>query len=84
MRASDQSGQMFPRSKERIFSLQQQWYFQTREYDHGPFQSRQAAEAELQRYVYDMQYCNAANRNPVYLFGTQRPAPRHQQELRRA
>ncbi len=82
MRSSDKPGQSFSRRAERIFSLKGNWYFQTREYDYGPYDSRAQAEAELERYVCAMQYVNIANCNPAYLFGEQRPAATRPQELK--
>lgn len=82
MRRGERAGQAVFRSKDRVFLLGAQWYFQTREYDHGPFDTRQAAEHELERYVYEMQYCNAANMNPAFLFGEPRHKPIMQSELR--
>ncbi len=82
MRSNDKPGQSFARTADRKFSLKGDWYFQTREYDHGPFDSRAQAEAELERYVCAMRYVNIANSNPAYLFGKSRPAAKRPQELR--
>lgn len=83
MRSTDTKDHQHQRSGDRIFSLKGGWYFQTREYDHGPFASRNQAEAELERYVCEMRYVNMANCNPAYLFGKSRSAPRLTRELRR-
>ena len=52
--ASTQPRQFF-RASRRVFCLNGEWYFQTRESDHGPFTRREAAELALQRYVDEMQ-----------------------------
>ncbi|MFK7916162.1 MAG: DUF6316 family protein [Pseudomonadales bacterium] len=83
MRSTDTDDQSFTRKGDRIFSLKGAWYFQTREYDHGPFPTRAEAQNELDRYVCDMRYVNAANCNPAYLFGESRSAPSRSNELRR-
>ncbi|MGE0623625.1 MAG: DUF6316 family protein [Pseudomonadales bacterium] len=44
------------RSGDRVFSLNGRWYYQTREDDHGPFPSREAAERDLARYVEEMRF----------------------------
>ncbi|MEM1232092.1 MAG: DUF6316 family protein [Pseudomonadota bacterium] len=84
MQRRDSDDRMIPvaRTGDRIFLLGAQWYFQTREYDHGPFDTRHDAEAELERYVCDMQYLSAANMNPVYLFGAPRHKPIMESQLR--
>lgn len=82
-RRSDQTCAEFQRTHDRIFELDGYWYFQTREHDHGPFASRASAAGELERYVLDVQYCAAANCNPVYLLGAPRPKPLYPSELRR-
>ena len=56
MRRSDTAKQKYPRSTERLFRRQGQWYFQTREGDRGPFNSREAAKVELERFADTMQY----------------------------
>ncbi|MGI9328387.1 MAG: DUF6316 family protein [Pseudomonadales bacterium] len=82
MRPSDKPGQTFARKADRIFSLEGDWYFQTREYDYGPYDCRAQADAELERYVCAMRYVNIANCNPAYLFGKQRPVAKRPQELK--
>lgn len=37
----------------RMFSIGAQWYFATREGDHGPFPSKEEAEAELALFLRD-------------------------------
>ena len=44
------------RSGSRFQQQSGQWYFQTREGDRGPFDSREAAELELQRYIDTMEF----------------------------
>lgn len=45
----------FFRASSRIFCLNGEWFFQTRECDHGPFTKREAAEQALDSYVSEMQ-----------------------------
>jgi len=52
--ASTQPRQFF-RASSRVFCLNGEWFFQTREDDHGPFTRREAAEQALARYVSEMQ-----------------------------
>lgn len=56
MRKSDADNVTYFRSGNRIFCLNGNWYFQTREDDHGPFPTREAAELNLQRYVDEMSF----------------------------
>lgn len=82
MRASDKPGKTFFRSGERVFCLNGQWYFQTREHDHGPFNSEHTANLELGRYVSEMQHFAAVLDGSDRLLGAPRPAPTHTSELR--
>jgi len=52
--AATQPRQFF-RASSRLFCLNGEWFFQTRERDHGPFTKREAAEQALDRYVEEMQ-----------------------------
>ncbi len=56
MRKDDATESTQFRSGDRVFCLNGQWFFQTREQDHGPFPSRGAATAELERYVNEMDF----------------------------
>ena len=47
--------QQFFRASSRLFCLNGEWFFQTRENDHGPFTKREAAELALDRYTKEMQ-----------------------------
>jgi len=55
--AADAAAQprQFFRASSRLFCLNGEWFFQTRERDHGPFTKREAAEQALDRYVDEMQ-----------------------------
>ncbi len=44
------------RSRARFRQQSGQWYFQTREGERGPFDSREAADLELQRYIDTMEF----------------------------
>jgi hypothetical protein len=56
MRKSDDKDSTYFRSGDRVFCLNGKWYYQTREDDHGPFATREAAEKDLQRYVDEMRF----------------------------
>jgi hypothetical protein len=58
MRKSDLKDSTYFRSRDRVFSQNGKWFYQTREDDHGPFPSREAAELDLQRYVDEMSFFN--------------------------
>ncbi len=53
MRESDkkESAVRYFRSGHRYFCMDGKWYFSTRESEEGPFGSREAAEAALERYL---------------------------------
>lgn len=53
--ATSTQPRQFFRASSRLFCLNGEWYFQTREADHGPFTKREAAELALDRYVNEMQ-----------------------------
>lgn len=56
MRKSDRKESTHFRSVDRVFCLNGNWFYQTREADHGPFSSRAAALLDLKRYVDEMQF----------------------------
>ncbi len=60
--AAKQPRQFF-RASSRLFCLNGEWYFQTRENDHGPFTRREAAERALERFIDNMQNDNTQNDN---------------------
>ncbi len=41
----------FTRVSSRIFCMDGEWFFQTRDNDHGPFTRREACEQALERFV---------------------------------
>jgi hypothetical protein len=51
MRKDDPAKSTFFRSSNRVFSQNGEWFYQTREGDQGPFATREAAAADLERYV---------------------------------
>ena len=53
-RRSDTTKNEYSRSPERLFRQEGQWYFQTREGDRGPHDTREGAELRLDRYVETM------------------------------
>jgi hypothetical protein len=60
MRGEDTEQGTHFRSGDRVFCQNGKWFFQTREDDHGPFSTREAAEADLQRYVDEMSFFDEA------------------------
>ena len=56
MRKSDIQDSTFFRSRDRVFCQNGKWFYQTREDDHGPFPTREAAELDLKRYVDEMDF----------------------------
>ncbi|MCZ6619666.1 MAG: DUF6316 family protein [Gammaproteobacteria bacterium] len=56
MRKHDPEESIQFRSANRVFRSNDQWYFQTRELDHGPFSSEGEADRELKRYVLEMDF----------------------------
>ena len=56
MRKKDTGSATHFRAGDRVFCLNGKWFFQTREVDHGPFPTREAAERDLNRYVEEMNY----------------------------
>lgn len=64
MRESDSTDQTYFRSGDRVFCLNGKWFYQTREVDHGPFATREAAERDLQRYVDEMCFFDSVRRAP--------------------
>ena len=61
MRKSDANDSTYFRSRDRVFCQNGKWFYQTREDDHGPFPTRQAAEVDLQRYVDEMAFFDDAS-----------------------
>ena len=59
MRKSDPGESTHFRSGDRVYCMNGKWFFQTREVDHGPYPSEDAARIELQRYVEEMDYFDA-------------------------
>ena len=56
MRKKDSSRSTYFRSGDRVFCLNGDWFYQTREDDHGPFTSREAAELDMKRYIEEMSF----------------------------
>ena len=54
MRKSDEQPKQFFRAAARLYCLNGEWYFQTREEDRGPYTCREAAETALERYSSEM------------------------------
>jgi hypothetical protein len=72
MRKSDSNDSTYFRSQKRVFCQNGKWFFQTREDDHGPFPTREAAEVNLARYVNEMAFFDDAHD------GTPTEKPGHQ------
>lgn len=60
MRKSDPKESTHFRAGDRVFCLNGQWFYQTRETDHVPFKSRAAALVDLKRYVDEMEFFDTA------------------------
>lgn len=71
MRNSDEDDLTFFRSQDRVFCQNGSWFFQTREDDHGPFPTREAAELDLRRYVDEMAFFDGVKTGVV----TEKTAP---------
>jgi len=59
MRKSDRNkknGVAHYRHRDRCYQQNEQWFFQTREGVRGPFETRQAAERELERFTDTMEF----------------------------
>lgn len=54
MRKTDPNEKTHFRSGDRIFQANETWWFGTREGDHGPFDSRQAAQDALVQFILDV------------------------------
>jgi hypothetical protein len=65
MRKSDFKDSTYFRSRDRVFCQNGKWFYQTREDDHGPFPTREAAEVDLQRYVDEMAFFDDAHDGPT-------------------
>jgi hypothetical protein len=65
MRRDDHNEGTHFRSRDRVFWMNGEWFFETREDDHGPYASRDAAEAELDRYVDEMSDLGEIDKPPV-------------------
>lgn len=63
MRKSDSSETTHFRSGDRVFCQNGKWFYQTREYDHGPFSTRAEAELDLGRYVDEMDFFNGVRKS---------------------
>ena len=50
-RKTDASPRRYFRSSDRIFRVNQPWYFSSREGERGPFKSQEHAQTELTRYI---------------------------------
>ena len=51
MRKSDSKEKTHFRAKDRVFQINDGWWFATRDGDRGPFDSKQVAAEELANYV---------------------------------
>ena len=55
MRKRDESDKRFFRTPDRLFRVNDEWWFATREKDQGPFSSKEEAELALRRYCETME-----------------------------
>lgn len=63
MRKSDGQQSTYFRSRDRVFCQNGGWFYQTREDDHGPFPTREAAELDLKRYVDEMSFFDGVRKD---------------------
>jgi hypothetical protein len=61
MRKTDNQEKQYFRAGARVYCQNGEWFFTTREEDHGPFPTRQAAELNLTRYVTEMEHFDDAS-----------------------
>ncbi len=54
MRKVDASDKLYYRSKQRMFCVNGEWFYQTREGNRGPFASRVDAERDAGQYQHEM------------------------------
>ena len=66
MRKDDTTEKTYFRSEQRVFRMNEAYYFASREGEQGPYDTQNRAERELERYVNEQQALN--------LFQTQRHA----------
>ena len=70
MRKSDGKEKTHFRAKDRVFQINDDWWFATRDGDRGPFASKQLAAEELANYVkevrgdIDLNEIGAFDKNP--------------------
>jgi hypothetical protein len=56
MRKTDEDKKRYFRTGDRVYRQNGRWFFTTREDDHGPYPTREAAELDLSRYVDEMEH----------------------------
>lgn len=54
MRRADKQEKTYFRSADRLFQVNDSWWFGTREADRGPFKSRKEAQDALTQYILDV------------------------------
>ena len=55
MRSTDTDNKCYFRSSERVFRMNERWYFAAREGDQGPFDTEAVAKQEIARFVMEKQ-----------------------------
>ena len=73
MRHDDPQKKRYYRSSERVFRMNEVWFFATREGDQGPYVSQNEAEREVSRYILE--------KTELESFQNQRTAAVHRLEL---
>ena len=63
----------FFRSRQRVFALNGQWFYATREGEHGPFATREDALAEIGRFVEERRELDQFQKNRELETAVQRP-----------
>ena len=60
MRKGDRADRHFYRSSDRLFQSDGRWFYETREGDCGPFNSREEAKTDLERYINTREYFDSS------------------------
>ncbi len=65
MRKVDDQQKLYYRSKQRVFCVNGDWFYQTREGNRGPFDSPEAASRDAQHFLHEMSDIATATELPA-------------------
>lgn len=65
MRKQDKKHRHYYRSADRLYEADGAWYYETREANQGPFESREAAQNDLERFLAQSAAGPVASRGPT-------------------